>query len=383
MSYAAELFQGREELPLFARAMLADALAIGGGDRQQAQQIVVELANHAKETAQGLHFEEDAARAWDWAWSSDTRTTAIALLTFTDVAPDHPYVAKMARYLTTTARQRDGRFANTQEAAFTLLAMAELTKTKERVTPNFTAQVKAGERTLAGAEFRGRSLDVKTTDVPIADVVAGGTRPFLFEKTGDGILYYTARLQSAPRELPLTPLDRGLIVQRWFEPWSGGRAIHTIPAGELIRVKLRVATSQERRYVVLEVPLPAGMEAIDTSLATTARPPGAARTRGQAGGATDDDTGDANEGGESADFEWDDLGFWNPFDHVELRDDRILLFADWLPAGVHALNLVARATTAGTYLLQPARAEEMYAPEVFGRSEGGSFEVLAPVADKK
>jgi hypothetical protein len=211
----------------------------------------------------------------------------------------------------------------------------------------------------------------------------GGNRPFLFEKTGDGILYYTARLQSAPRELPLTPLDRGLIVQRWFEPWSGGGATHTIPAGELIRVKLRVATSQERRYVVLEVPLPAGMEAIDTSLATSARPPGATRRQGEGGGVTDDETGEADEGGESADLEWYEFGFWNPFDHVELRDDRILLFADWLPAGVHSLNLVARATTSGTYVLQPARAEEMYTPEVFGRSEGGLFEVLAPVVVEK
>ena len=120
---------------------------------------------------------------------------------------------------------------------------------------------------------------------------------------------------------------------------------------------------------MLEVPLPAGMEAIDTSLATSARPPGTTRTQ--------------DEDDESADLEGYEFGFWNPFNHVELRDDRILLFADWLPSGVHSVNLVARATTPGTYVLQPARAEEMYTPEVFGRSEGGSFEILAPVVDKK
>jgi uncharacterized protein YfaS (alpha-2-macroglobulin family) len=377
MSYAPELFQGRDALPLFARAMLADALTIGGGDRRQAQQIVGELANHGKETAQGFHFEEGAASAWDWAWSSDARTTAIALLTFADAAPDHPYVAKMARYLTTTARRRDGRFANTQEAAFTLLAMEELTRTKERVAPNYTAQVKIGDRTVAAAEFRKRSLDVKTTDVPIAEVATGGRRPFLFEKTGEGILYYTARLQSAPRELPRTALDRGLIVQRWLEPWSGGIATHAVAAGELIRIKLRVATSQERRYVVLEVPLPAGIEAIDTSLATSARPPG---ERGAATPASEDE---GDDGGDTGDLGWYELGFWNPFGHVELRDDRVLMFADWLPAGVHSLSLVARATTPGTFVLQPARAEEMYTPEVFGRSDGGTFVVLAPETDKK
>jgi uncharacterized protein YfaS (alpha-2-macroglobulin family) len=35
------------------------------------------------------------------------------------------------------------------------------------------------------------------------------------------------------------------------------------------------------------------------------------------------------------------------------------------------------------YVLQPARAEEMYAPEVFGRSDGGTFEVLDPESGKK
>ena len=32
--------------------------------------------------------------------------------------------------------------------------------------------------------------------------------------------------------------------------------------------------------------------------------------------------------------------------------------------------------SAGDYLLVPARAEAMYAPEVFGRSEGSNFQVL-------
>jgi uncharacterized protein YfaS (alpha-2-macroglobulin family) len=378
MSYAAELFQGRAELPLFAQAMLADALAIGGGDRQQTQQIITELVNHARETAQGVHFEEEQAKRWDWAWSSDARTTAIALLTFTDAAPEHPYVAKMSRYLVTAARQTDGRFKNTQEAAFTLLAMAELTKTKERIAPDYAAQVKLGDRTVATAEFHGRSLDLKTAEVPIADVAASGKSRLSFEKTGTGIVYYTARLQSAPRELPVTALDRGVIVQRWFEPWAGGGATTAIGAGELIRVKLRVATSQERRFVVVEVPLPAGLEAVDTSLASTARPPGAQRTI--------DDTQDSEEGeaeGDETEGPWYEFGFWNPFGHIELRDDRALLFADWLPAGVHSLSLVARATTPGMYVLQPARAEEMYAPEVFGRSDGGTFEVLDPESGKK
>jgi uncharacterized protein YfaS (alpha-2-macroglobulin family) len=35
---------------------------------------------------------------------------------------------------------------------------------------------------------------------------------------------------------------------------------------------------------------------------------------------------------------------------------------------VHSYSYVARATTPGTFVVPPAKAEEMYQPETFGRS---------------
>jgi hypothetical protein len=91
-------------------------------------------------------------------------------------------------------------------------------------------------------------------------------------------------------------------------------------------------------------------------------------TRGEPGGA--DDRAEVDRG-------W---WFWSPFNHVELRDDRVLLFADLLPAGLHTYSLAVRATTPGEFLLVPAHGEEMYAPEVNGRSDGGLFRIAAPEA---
>jgi uncharacterized protein YfaS (alpha-2-macroglobulin family) len=56
------------------------------------------------------------------------------------------------------------------------------------------------------------------------------------------------------------------------------------------------------------------------------------------------------------------------FDRVERHDDRVLLFATRLAEGEHVFSYVARATTAGTFRTAPAHAEEMYEPEVFGRT---------------
>jgi uncharacterized protein YfaS (alpha-2-macroglobulin family) len=56
------------------------------------------------------------------------------------------------------------------------------------------------------------------------------------------------------------------------------------------------------------------------------------------------------------------------FDHVERHDDRVQLFATRLAEGTHEFTYVVRATTAGTFRTAPARAEEMYEPEVAGRT---------------
>jgi uncharacterized protein YfaS (alpha-2-macroglobulin family) len=53
-----------------------------------------------------------------------------------------------------------------------------------------------------------------------------------------------------------------------------------------------------------------------------------------------------------------------------MRDERVEAFASLLWDGVWDYSYVARATTPGTFVVPPAKAEEMYSPETFGRSGG-------------
>ena len=50
------------------------------------------------------------------------------------------------------------------------------------------------------------------------------------------------------------------------------------------------------------------------------------------------------------------------------RDDRVEAFTSLLWEGVWEYSYVARATTPGSFVVPPARAEEMYSPETFGRT---------------
>ena len=50
-----------------------------------------------------------------------------------------------------------------------------------------------------------------------------------------------------------------------------------------------------------------------------------------------------------------------------MRDDRVEAFASLVWDGVYTYRYVARALTPGRFVAPPPRAEEMYAPETFGR----------------
>ncbi|MFL5321640.1 MAG: MG2 domain-containing protein [Myxococcaceae bacterium] len=375
-------FNDRKSLPLFSQAVLADAMFIGGGDRTKAKTLLTEILNNAKESAKGIHFEEVHGQTYATLFHSDTRTTGVVLETLTDIAPDHPYVGKIAHYLT-EVRQGDGKWRSTQEAAFSLMALTEVLRTKEKDTPDFNATVKMGDTPLVTEAFKGRSMEVKAKSVSIDDILkASGKQQLAFKKDGTGVLYYSATMKYVPKQMPMTPLDQGLFVQRWFEPYTGGGQTTKFYAGDLVRIRVRIATNQERHWAAFEVPLPAGLEPVDTSLATTAS---VKRNPDEEGPAHDYNyDSDEDQAAGSADEEEGDRAdvwaytFWSPFNHIETRDSKVVIFADHLPPGIHVTSFVARATTPGKFLLKPAHGELMYEPEVFGRSEGGTFEIVLP-----
>src|SRR5512140_2784060 len=175
----------------------------------------------------------------------------------------------MAHYLT-GVRRGDGTWRSTQEAAFGLMALAEVVRTKEKDVPDFTAKVALGGKSLAEERFKGRSMEVREKHVPMAELAKLSGGKLTFRKEGPGVLYYSALMRYAPKELPTKALDRGLFVQRWFEPYTGGGQATRFYAGDLVRVRVRVASNQERHWAAFEVPLPAGLEPVDTSLGTTA-----------------------------------------------------------------------------------------------------------------
>ncbi|HMN27045.1 MAG TPA: hypothetical protein PKE45_02730 [Caldilineaceae bacterium] len=66
--------------------------------------------------------------------------------------------------------------------------------------------------------------------------------------------------------------------------------------------------------------------------------------------------------------------FWTPT-YIDIRDDKVALFATHLPAGTYEYTFQVRATVPGEYRVLPVFAEMMYFSEVWGRSGGAQFTV--------
>jgi hypothetical protein len=134
------------------------------------------------------------------------------------------------------------------------------------------------------------------------------------------------------------------------------------PAGSLVLADLVIVTSSPRQFVVIDDPLPAGLEAVDSRLSTTAAwldVPGSESTDSY------DDDDELAHG----------TAFLDSWYRREMRDDRVLFFVDHMPAGMYHYRYLARATTPGKFVVPPAKAEEMYTPEVFGRTGAIAVEV--------
>jgi uncharacterized protein YfaS (alpha-2-macroglobulin family) len=109
-------------------------------------------------------------------------------------------------------------------------------------------------------------------------------------------------------------------------------------------VKAVAYSSRDRDFLALRLPVPAGAEVIDSSLATSQRLP--------------------------VEAEEQDHDDYASLPVQQVYDDEVRFFFDRFPRGRQAVSFLVRATTAGTFRTPPATAELMYEPEVFGRTAG-------------
>ncbi|PYR16096.1 MAG: hypothetical protein DMF94_29480 [Acidobacteria bacterium] len=351
-----------DRMPVFAIAYLRDAMDGKGESGARPAELRRRMDNSMLPEAGSIHVEELADPYLLYFWNSNVRSTAIALNTLVRAGEPQTVVTGLVRWL--MAARKNGRWGNTQENAIAMQALVNYYRKYESLAPNFTATIKLGTQDLLRETFKGRSTDAATKDVPMAELArrASTASDLTVRRDGEGTAFYVARLTYAPDAAILTARDNGFHIQRQYAPMSAGRvgpAATSFGAGDLVRVTLSFDLPKERRFVAVTDPVPAGFEPVESWFATTASDLARAT--------------DQQDEGERP--RWDDIWRRGTFDHVERHDDRVLLFATRLSEGHHEFSYIVRATTAGAFQAAPARAEEMYEPDVSGRTATLAIEV--------
>jgi len=350
-AYAEKLFAEREALSLFGKTLLLKAFDRGRGSLDARNVLIQELMNKVKITPTAAHFEEDEGREGRWIYASNKRTTALILQSLIEVGTENPLLSSIARWL--VEQRKAGSWATTQDNFYVFYALSEFYKRYEKIAPDFRIAI-----FLAGKSILEESFDVrdKTAIIqsPLEDLTPGKSVPLKIDMRGKGKLYYQTRLTYAPMR-KLTALDQGFSVIKNITTLDGD-PIDSIQAGTLAVVTLQVISPQESLFVVLDDPLPAGFEAVNPAFLTESeeRQKQMEALAGSAG--------------------WQ--RWWQGFNHIEMHDDRVLLFADSLMPGIHTHRYLVRALTYGTFHAPGTKIAEMYSPEVFGRSEEAKIDII-------
>ncbi|HEX6274223.1 MAG TPA: alpha-2-macroglobulin family protein, partial [Polyangiaceae bacterium] len=366
--YAKRLLEQGERLPLFAKGLVLHALAVGKAPPELREPLARDISNRLRISGDSAYVAENVGSAYAPLMDSPTRSSAIVLRAILENDPQHALVTPLVRGL--LGARRGSGYRTTQENAFALLALDSYRRLRETKPPSFTASAWLGEKKLLEFTTRGRSTRSASASFPMSELLVRPNELLAFDKEGSGSVFYEARLRYAPAEPPKSAVDRGFFVKktlRAIRPEELPTLSSSVPeqgaakfrAGDLVVADLLVVTPSARTYVVVDDPLPAGFEPVDTALHTTSS------VFSRAG-----DEAPCERDGCSASF-----GYATAWSRRELRDDRALYFADHMGGGIYHYRYFARATTAGRFVVPPTKAEGMYEPETFGRTAAAIVEV--------
>lgn len=299
-----------DNLPTYSRYHLAGAFALSG-DRASAQSILPQQAVPPV-TVRG---QETGGN-----FNSSIRSKAIMLDILAEVDPASPQVPALVGDLTRQAAV--GRWYTTQENAFAFLALGKISRTQAQA--DYTGRFVVDGQDIASFDEENQRFASKDW----------GGQAVTLDLNGAGRAYYFWRADGLPAALDVDEYDNDLVVRRRFLTERGAALTdyNNFRQGDLIVAELTIRAPKERleNVAVMDL-LPAGFEIENP------------RLQSRAG------------------IDWiEDTGF-QP-DHLDIRDDRLVLFGDFSEGETVKFYYGLRAVTAGTFKLPPVRAEAMYAP---------------------
>ncbi|WP_319780961.1 alpha-2-macroglobulin [Maridesulfovibrio sp.] len=258
----------------------------------------------------------------DQLFSSEIRDLALELLVRMEADRKDDAIPQLADKLYNL--MADQSYNVTQDNALGFLALGTFFAQTKSV-PHPGGKIMSGEKELASFETNGT-----------AQVTVKGAAPLSIEldsSPAEGTFVWAVNNRAIPTIESWKPYSNGLEITREFLSRDGEPLdINSITQGQLVAMRTVVtSTGKPVPNTVISCLLPSGLEPENTRLATR------------------------------EDLPWLGEGNVQP-DHVDIRDDRILVFSD-IPAKGKIENVtLLRAVTRGEFKVPPVQVEGMYDP---------------------
>jgi hypothetical protein len=364
------------EMSLFGKALYLQALLQVPETRARQRELIERILSHADRGSGTLVFRESLDSGFEALLSSSIRDNAAvlsALTAFETSYPSDPILGDLPVSLMRTmalSRKNRPRWGSTQENLFAVKSLVDFGKAFEEQKPDMTVSVRLDSRVLGETRF----ADAAERPVVFSHVAgpddAGRRAGLNIEMSGKGRVYSVTNLSYEPDRMQTSPVNAGIEVHREYSVEREGAWVlladpAEVKSGELVRVDLYVSLPARRYFVVVEDPVPGGLEPVSRDLATASL--------------VDASAGEVRypEGSFKRRFaDWMNYGSsrWS-FYHRELRHNVVRFYSENLQAGRYHLSYVAQAVAPGVFLAMPPRAEQMYSPDVYGKGSPAIWQV--------
>lgn len=308
---------------------------------------------------------------YGWSLESSPRNEALRLLMWADADPFAPETALLARRVIDDGDKN--RWRSTQENAMAVMAVGRYIEKTAGPGRDFKLALSAvpgsGGKPREVAAFTNKDKPTFTRDA-LLPAPPAAPHPLSAEVTGEGTAYYSWTTTGVPMAAP-EPFAEGLsVIRRWvlpdgavydFIPDAAGKlpenlASLKIPHGTRVTVTLFVKPDAAMNSLVLADIVPGGFEIDNPGLVPDSE------YASSAGTVIDPKTGKPfppPAGYERpASLNTCDQG------RTEMRDDRLLLFVDYMPPRAGSFTYTLRAVNKGDFVLPPVSAEDMYDPSI-------------------
>ncbi|QDU60090.1 hypothetical protein Pan216_09270 [Planctomycetes bacterium Pan216] len=351
------VYEGRDDLSDYARALLALTLKQAGRDKEAA--IVADnIVDRAQRDRQSGLAYWGKPRGYYYWYQGGTESTSFSLRALLAIRPDSPLIPESVSWL---LRQRRGtRWFNTKDTALISVAMAQYLQQTGELDPDLELTVAVDgveQRRLHVTRENLFTFDGKITLA--ANALGTGEKRITIRRAGRGNCYWTTFATFFTKEEQIEPAGNEIHVRRRYEKLTPREVEKTrrvynnqkrawveetyrevqydrspleegdrLASGDLIDVNLQIDAKNNFEYLMFTDPKPAGCE--PTELVSG--------------------------------WSWGKgLGA-----HREFRDERVVFFATYLNQGEHTINYRLRAEIPGVFHALPSSAECMYAPSVRG-----------------